>query len=1127
MENGDVDADVILTLYETYPINLVKKYTNHPELKPSDKEKLEKILYSIERNNGVLLKGACTKVLKVDYKYAKGRNSGRLYAKNELSYQSLSRVLRNALACETHFDLDIANCNPTLLLQLCKKHEWNTPQLEMYINKRSYHLFSISEKFNCSYENAKQLVLSIINGGSFESWARKQNSQKNPTPFLKEFILELFSIRTKIWDAYPQFHEDAFAKVAQKKEKGKISAGPEATCMSYIITDIENTCLQAIRKYLQIIGFEMTTLIFDGGLVKKNEEHELNAQIITDCEQYCHDVTGYKVNLVVKPMENTIPDNPFCTQLKDFVKNDYVVHLPFTQQYVSDANLPVYPMLLLISPPGTGKTHYIANEIQEILYRAPTTSITIPSPRIAVTKQHMGYFEKMGFQHYSLGSDTQKLITTIDSINRDNLSDRRNVILLDEIEASLQHMFGATLQNKRLVVFAKLLEIINLANRVFAVDGDIGDLTLTFFRFIFEQRTQRHAEENRKSVLVAQNSFKPQPKKITFVDKYQWYNQLHKLLQDDKSKIYIGCDSCSTAQVIARRIEKWWTKNSYNNVLLLYTSRDGNKEDLEKASESWASAKVVVCSPTIGPATDYNNVDDPFTAILGFYIWDGKTIGALQIGQQLKRARDTAFQRPADQSFDYMIYCRSTQILSDDNFYKYPKQISDIELILQRLSMLEQSSDDVKEFVQLNCFGNTTVRKDPLSQLYVQFIRNRNLSRGQLLSTLHYMSELNGHYVTYQCTYCQIYTRSAYLLREHCNDCHSDCTKKYDDNILSSCDESLIKQEIWIEELKNYEDLTYNSNEDDDAVNYAKKMYLKEKDQRTRKWLDINVDAIIPKNTALFPIMIDEKSQNAYTLFELFCRTGDRLQISPFFTEQLINLIESYEPIINLISDIEINILKCKRLQCLYWSDDKVRKLFYKKPNNVELLNHRIDGLKKNNAHGQDMRMIRTMYDAYVLVCMYYKHFIQSTVDQDNNKPSLIVSHTEYVFIYAIAQQKLRKPNLSELICHYCNKSKPKEEFHYDKSTIKCKRCSDTRFTLYRFDHDAYDTLAEYIEIITSQPHYKPENYRYTEEKFLQMIGKRKRVFNEVWKKNEITLDQLAEKTENLFTEFDEQNLLH
>jgi hypothetical protein len=1104
---------VILVLHEHYDIQVVKRLSRHPDVKPSNRRKLREIVKHADKEGS----------LKVEYCYANGRSSGRLYAKNKVSLQSMSRRLRNTLAQNNHFDLDIQNCNPTLLLQLCMNNGWAAPHLEEYVKNRSRILKHISEDLVCAYDDGKELFLALINGGSYETWAAQYCVKSYPTHFIVEFVMEMKKLRKHIWDSHPQYHADANAKVKEKEKDGKKSARPDATCMHYVIADIENNCLQSIREYLSSIGREMSTLIFDGGLVRGDL---LDINGIEACETFCKEKTGFRIKLVIKPMSESLPTNPFCTLLDDFVKKDYVLHFPFNEQYTSDANIPKSRVLLLISPPGTGKTHYVAEETKAIILSdenaAHKMPIIIPSARIAITKQHMTYFAPLGFSHYETGNYADKLITTIDSLiaARQPTGYMPGVTILDEIETTLAHLFGATLNRKRLPTFQKLLQITTRAQHVFALDGDIGDLTITFFRIMFDHITAHEATTPQKSVIVAQNSFLPSKKRIVFADKYQWFNQLRALLIDDDSKIFVGCDSCTAAQVIAERIKQWWEQNQPDkeNVLLLYTSKDGDKEELEDASKAWASAKIVICSPTIGPATDYNNEKAPFTAIMGYYRWDGRTIGVLQVGQQLKRPRDTAFRPSTNQNWDYYIYVHTTKSSTDETFEKFPKQVADIELKLRQLDLSMQSALKPEEIVALSPTGATTVRKEPIAELYLQFIRYRNLSRGQLKDTLQYMLELNGHSCKHECPACNADFDCAAELAYHKQEIHSDIPKTFVDEILNDKSMKNTENEIWQQELDDFNDLIYDHNEDEDINRQAKKNYLRQRDERAREWLHIPPGVEIPEDSTLYPILFDEKSQNAYQQFESFCRTDDRVG-KHTNEDRSVHITQNVNTVLNILHLIETKILKCKRFECLFWPQEHVRTLV---GNKISELPPQLNELLAAIQHfemGEGMMKITTMHNAYRLVCEYYKRSLKSGRDADGST-DLIVSCRLKVKTDKIPSRKLKKAKHPQKTCQYCNTPKNPEEFYSSTGARQCKTCRNTTFRHYQLSESAPDIIAQYIEIIASQPAYEPENYRITEPAFKKMTAGRSRVYNTVWPEPHQTLDNLVDKVPvALFTE--------
>jgi hypothetical protein len=59
----------------------------------------------------------------IDVSYSKSKNSeggGRWFAGNMGSMQNMKRGVRHTICKDIWIDLDIVNCHPTLLSQLCK-----------------------------------------------------------------------------------------------------------------------------------------------------------------------------------------------------------------------------------------------------------------------------------------------------------------------------------------------------------------------------------------------------------------------------------------------------------------------------------------------------------------------------------------------------------------------------------------------------------------------------------------------------------------------------------------------------------------------------------------------------------------------------------------------------------------------------------------------------------------------------------------------------------------------------------------------------------------------------------------------------------------------------------------------
>ena len=113
-------------------------------------------------NDDVLLLGT-------DYivKYGIGRQVG-----TRPSLQSCCRKFRGALAKVFYHDVDIANCHFVLMLQVAKGHGVDLPTDAHYADPhhRENVLKDVMTFYECGRDSAKQLLLSILNGGGPQAW---------------------------------------------------------------------------------------------------------------------------------------------------------------------------------------------------------------------------------------------------------------------------------------------------------------------------------------------------------------------------------------------------------------------------------------------------------------------------------------------------------------------------------------------------------------------------------------------------------------------------------------------------------------------------------------------------------------------------------------------------------------------------------------------------------------------------------------------------------------------------------------------------------------------------------------------------------------------------------------------
>ncbi|EKX32326.1 hypothetical protein GUITHDRAFT_148693 [Guillardia theta CCMP2712] len=243
--------------------------------------------------------------------YSKSRNSpkhdgkfiGRWFANKWVGLQYMPRCLRHALCgsagSDSHkdlwMDLDMVNAHPTLALHLFKLYNLNTKYLEEYINDRERILREIIEKTDCTRDEAKTLLLKILNGGA----------DKTFIPWRKEFFREV-QHNLETVSILPEF---AFIrrKITQRSD-GKYNI--PAKTVNQIICAMENYILELFTLKLiedgVIPAFKngyKCVLIHDGLQVPWTEENEERMRDLTKYEEFIKQKTGIEIKLKVKPFD--------------------------------------------------------------------------------------------------------------------------------------------------------------------------------------------------------------------------------------------------------------------------------------------------------------------------------------------------------------------------------------------------------------------------------------------------------------------------------------------------------------------------------------------------------------------------------------------------------------------------------------------------------------------------------------------------------------------------------------------------------------------------------------------------------------------------------------------------------
>jgi hypothetical protein len=196
--------------------------------------------------------------LKVEYGFVDGKDFGRLQSKTP-SIQRLYNGFRGLLCDGITYDLDINNCHPNILMNLCKKHKIPYDNIKRYIENREPYLKAVMDELKISRSEAKALYLKCINK---EGETTKFNKKPIKNTDFLEFDRETTNIINSLYDIYKkEFFE--YVKDKEYNQKGKL--------VNLLLCKIENEYLNKALDYLKSKNIEVCTLMFDGCMIYKGE----------------------------------------------------------------------------------------------------------------------------------------------------------------------------------------------------------------------------------------------------------------------------------------------------------------------------------------------------------------------------------------------------------------------------------------------------------------------------------------------------------------------------------------------------------------------------------------------------------------------------------------------------------------------------------------------------------------------------------------------------------------------------------------------------------------------------------------------------------------------------------------
>lgn len=224
---------------------------------------------------------------------------GRRYVKDGKGLQSFNHIIRNTISGEFYDDIDIVNAHSSLLSQLCKKKGWCCKYVDYYNDNREECLKSMmdTDATKTRKDCKTTVIVAMYNNGKVSGFYGLK--------WFDEFKANIQIIQDEMAKD-PEFKAEYKFAVEKNKNKAPEKQNVLGSMCSLIMNRYENDILKKAEEYLKIYkGFETTNIVyaFDGFQFNKGK---ITNEIMRELESYIEKETGWKIDYIIKPMNEVI-----------------------------------------------------------------------------------------------------------------------------------------------------------------------------------------------------------------------------------------------------------------------------------------------------------------------------------------------------------------------------------------------------------------------------------------------------------------------------------------------------------------------------------------------------------------------------------------------------------------------------------------------------------------------------------------------------------------------------------------------------------------------------------------------------------------------------------------------------
>lgn len=317
-----------MTINEYVDIKIIDKilYSNVLKTLNWKSEEVEKMTASLNILKKQVVKKTGYNTLKFE-----SRPVGRVYTKNnKISLGTLYRRVRHTLSKDYYVDVDIINCQPTILYGVLSNNNIESKYLDYYINNRDQIFNNIMINYSCKKDTAKEVIIALINGGSKKSWI-ETNNLKNKNLKIDNYLDNLSNELIKARNIIIKNNIDIIEKIKDYKMKNNKEYKGDYTFMSYFLGEYEKRIIEAVIHYLKeekgrIDKNNVFVYCQDGIMILKDAYHEEDFKII---EKELLEKLGINIKFKVKEMDEAFTEEELGKESSD----DETLFLQYKEEF--------------------------------------------------------------------------------------------------------------------------------------------------------------------------------------------------------------------------------------------------------------------------------------------------------------------------------------------------------------------------------------------------------------------------------------------------------------------------------------------------------------------------------------------------------------------------------------------------------------------------------------------------------------------------------------------------------------------------------------------------------------------------------------------------------------------------